>query len=188
MLPKPFDIFSDKHCQAFTKKKGEALFRQGDETLGIWFVNSGQISLRRVTATGAILNIYQAHKGGLFAEASLFSTHYHCDAICLENSKVTRVHKSAVLHLLQNDADFALNFSQLLAEQVQSYRMRLEILAIHNAQERVLAALEAGLSYGNLTELAAQICLSRETVYRVFNKLVAQGMITKKGRGTYSLA
>jgi CRP-like cAMP-binding protein len=60
---------------------GQALFRLGDRTAGIFEVLQGQVQMVRVDASGREIILYAASAGEIFAEAALFSPVYHCDAL-----------------------------------------------------------------------------------------------------------
>jgi len=62
--------------------KGDVLFRQNQASSGLYRVVSGCVTLQRVGPGGDILTLHRAATGGLFAEASVFSATYHCDALC----------------------------------------------------------------------------------------------------------
>ena len=60
---------------------GQALFRMGDPTAGIYEVLQGQVQMVRVDASGREIILYAASAGEIFAEAALFSPIYRCDAL-----------------------------------------------------------------------------------------------------------
>ena len=164
---------------------GQRLFHQTEKTRGIFAVVKGQVQLCRTTEAGETLILHCAMPGQLFAEASLFADHYHCDAVAVTEAEVLRLGKTAVLKALAEDQAFSLAFHQLLAKQVQHYRQRVALLAIRSAEERVYAAVQMGLLNTTVTELAEQIGLSREACYRALRQLVTQGRLKKLGRGRY---
>ncbi|MEP5155648.1 Crp/Fnr family transcriptional regulator [Planktotalea sp.] len=166
---------------------GDVLFRQDAPTTGLYRVQRGCVTLSRTTLAGDTLTLHRATEGDLFAEASVFSDRYHCDAICTAAGEVQHIAKDAILNQLSHDQNFALSFSSVLARQVQSYRFLLEITAIKSAEDRVLAAVSAGYLSGTVTEFATRIHLTQEACYRALRALCNQGRLRQTGRGQYVL-
>lgn len=166
---------------------GDILFRRNDPTIGIYRVLEGCVTLQRTTEAGNTVTLHRATSGTLFAEASLFSDGYHCDAVCTAEGEVQHISKTAMLNGLSTDANFSSAFTALLARQVQSYRVLLEIIAIKSAEERILAAVSAGYLEGAITEFATRIHLTHETCYRALRTLCNEGRLTKTGRSKYQL-
>src|SRR5690242_162309 len=67
---------------------GRHVFRRGSKTVGLFEVISGRIRLTRVDRSGNELVLHVAGPGEALAEASLFSSHYHCDAIASTDARV----------------------------------------------------------------------------------------------------
>lgn len=166
---------------------GEHLFHQGDTAFGIFFVERGNLRLVRHTETGHCITMFRAGTGETFAEPSLFSPKYHCDAVADEISSVRFIDKSKVLSAMSNDPKFATNLIERLAGQVQGYRRRLELLAIRSAKDRVLAALADGWLTGTVVGFASDIGLCQEVVYRALSDLVLDGKVERSARGVYRL-
>jgi CRP-like cAMP-binding protein len=184
-LPEPFSSMPGATCRRISLQKGQHAFHQGDTAHGFFIVANGSIELRRVTENGATVIIHTARPGESFAEASLFSATYHCDAVALEESGLVEISRTEVLGRLQGDAEFAIALSQRFATQVQGYRRRLELLAIRSASERVYCALADGLLTKDIKTFASEIGLTHEAVYRALATLTSQRKILKTARGCY---
>ncbi|MBI1779743.1 MAG: Crp/Fnr family transcriptional regulator [Proteobacteria bacterium] len=162
-----------------TLAAGEALFRQGGAAFGIFAVEQGRVRLVRRTADDHEVTLHTARPGELFAEASLFSAKYQCEAVAPVASRVRVYPKLDVLAALREDPKLAERFLEALAHQVHSLRARLEARNIRSARERVLQhlALSAGPDGrtvplpGSLMNLASEIGLSHETLYRTLAAL-----------------
>lgn len=187
MIDEIFESLPDTAIRVLPMSAGDVLFRQAEPTTGLFRVRLGCITLRRTTAAGDTLTLHRATAKELFAEASVFSDAYHCDAICTAEGEVQHICKFATLDQLAKNQAFALAFSALLARQVQSYRLLLEITAIRSAKERVLAAVSAGYLESAVTEFATRIHLTHEACYRALRALCDDGRLIKTGRGTYRL-
>lgn len=170
---------------------GEALFRQGDRAAAIFAVEHGRVRLIRHTVDDREVALHTARRGELFAEAALFSDAYQCDAVATTNSAVRAYPKRELLTALRGDPALAEHFMAVLARQVHALRTRLEERNIRSARERVLhhLALTAGPDGrtvridGRLMDLAAEIGLSHEVLYRTLAALEKDGLISRTRSG-----
>lgn len=173
---------------------GEPLFRLGDKTTGLCEVLSGRVRLARVDRSGREIVLYVAGPGETIAEASLFSPHYHCDAIASTNATVRVYPKREVLAVFESDPKAARTFSATLARQVMDLRTRIEQRNIRSARERVrhFLTLNAGADgrtvnlRGTLKNIAAEVGLTHEALYRTLAALERSGEI-KRSRGKITL-
>jgi CRP-like cAMP-binding protein len=174
---------------------GQALFRLGDATAGFYEVVNGPLRLARVDADGRQIVLHVAGPGQTIAEASLFSPAYQCDAIATTDALVRLYPKAAVLGEFQRNPQAALAFLAMLAHQVMDLRTRLEQRNIRSARERILhyLALNAEadgrtvLLRGTVKDLAAELGLSHEALYRALSDLTGQGVIARR-KGKIRLA
>jgi CRP-like cAMP-binding protein len=175
-------------------KSGEALFRLGDRTAGLCEVVAGRVRLSRVDRSGREIILYVAGPGESIAEASLFSPAYHCDAIASSDAVVRIYPRPAVLAVFEKDPKAAQAFTATLARQVMSLRTRIEQRNIRSARERVrhFLSVNAGADgrtvtlSGTLKDLAAELGLTHEALYRTLAALERSGEI-KRGRGKITL-
>ena len=188
MHPDPFSHLPTTACRIIDMQKGDILFRQSQTTSGLYCVVSGCVTLQRTGLGGDTLTLHRAMSGGLFAEASVFSATYHCDAICTEAGSVTKIAKADVIATMQSNPAFSEGFTRLLAVQIQQYRAHIELLAIPSAKERILAAVQAGYLDATVTEFATRINLSHEACYRALRGLCDDGRMIRVGRGKYTLS
>ena len=167
---------------------GKLLFRQGDRAAAIYKVESGRLRLIRRTVDDHLVILHTACRGELFAEASLFAKAYHCDAVADVQSRVRVYPKAMVIDAFRADPAFAEAFMAQLARQLQELRSRMELRNIRSARERVLQylRLRAGVHgrsiaiEGQLQDVAAEIGMSREALYRTLAALEAEGCLTRK--------
>lgn len=183
----PFSLLAPGAVRQAGYAQGDTVFAQGKATGGVFRVRSGAVAMRRVTPDGDTVLVRKAVTGEVFAEASLFTSRYHCDAVCVQDSVIEKVSKKAVLDALGNDPAFALAFCALMAHSIHHARQLIELVALSSAEERVLAALQLGLLTGTISELAERIGLTQATCYRALNALAGAGRVVKVGRGQYRL-
>jgi len=101
-------------------KSGETLFRLGDKTAGLCEVIAGRVRLARVDRSGREIVLHVAGPGETVAEASLFASSYHCDAIASTDAVVRIYPKPAVLAAFEKDPKAAQAFAATLARQVMN--------------------------------------------------------------------
>lgn len=188
MIPDPFNQLPADALRAKDMHKGDVLFRQNQKASGLYRVTSGCVTLQRIGLGGDTLTLHRAVPGGLFAEASIFSATYHCDAICSESGSVVKIAKADIVSAMQSNLAFSEGFTRLLAIQVQQYRSHIEMLAIPTAKDRILSAVHAGYFDSTVTELATRINLSHEACYRALRGLCDEGLMVQVGRGKYALS
>jgi len=164
---------------------GELLFRQGDRAAAVYKVECGRLRLIRRTVDDHLVILHTARRGEFFAEASLFAEAYHCDAVAAAQSRVRVYPKAMVMDALRADPALAEAFMARLARQLQELRARMELRNIRSARERVLQYLRLRVHdrsiavEGQLQDIAAEIGITREALYRTLAALEAEGCLTR---------
>jgi CRP/FNR family transcriptional regulator, dissimilatory nitrate respiration regulator len=170
-------------------KPGQALFHAGTRTTGLYQIVSGTVRLLRTDPSGREAVLQVASDGDTLAEASLFSSTYHCDAVATTATTVRLYPKAVLLAELQRDPKIAKAFAAMLAHQIMSLRTRLERRNIHSARDRVRHFLAVNIGPdgrtvtlpGTLKELAADLGLTHEALYRTLARMEAEGEIKRTG-------
>ena len=150
-------------------------------------MESGRLRLIRRTVDDHLVILHTARRGEFFAEASLFADAYHCDAVAAAPSSVRVYPKQIVMEAMRADPALAEAFMARLARQLQELRARMELRNIRSARDRVLQylRLRAGVHgrsiaiEGQLQDIAAEIGVTREALYRTLAALEAQGHLTR---------
>jgi len=166
---------------------GDLLFRQGDPAAAIYKVESGRLRLIRRTVDDHLVILHTARRGEFLAEASLFADAYHCDAVAAAPSSVRVYPKQIVVEAMREDPALAEAFMARLAHQLQELRARMELRNIRSARDRVLQylRLRAGTHgrsiavEGQLQDIAAEIGMTREALYRTLATLESEGHLTR---------
>lgn len=167
---------------------GTVLFRQGDKTVGIFRLISGRITLNRVTPAGTEVVMHTVRSGEIFAEASIFSKNYHCDALAVQDSEVLLYPKVELARQLKGNAEELWAFTAELAHRIQGLRASLEIRQIRSAPERVLQSMRLRCDSsgvwridGTLKQFAEEIGLTHEALYRALATLERERAIVRNG-------
>jgi CRP-like cAMP-binding protein len=166
---------------------GQALFRTGQRTSGFYEVVTGKVRLVRVDRAGREAVLHIAMAGETLAEASLFASEYHCDAIAMTAAVVRLYPKALVLGELERNPKAAQAFMAMLARQIMDLRARLEQRNIHSAHDRIWHYLTLNTGpdgrtvkvTGTLKHLAAELGLTHEALYRTLADMAAAGEIER---------
>lgn len=177
-----------------TLGRDQRLFSQGDRSTAIFCVEHGAVRLERRTFDGRLVTLHTGRPGELLAEASLFSDTYHCDARAISPSQVRVYPKAALLRAVREQPGAAETLLATFARQVRALRLRLELRNVRSAKERLMLYLELNADPATRTvlldhplqDIAADLGLSRETIYRSLATLQAKGLI-RRGRGSVTL-
>ncbi len=169
---------------------GQVLFHYRDPAKYIFALEIGRIRLVRYTCEGnlVILQIVRALES--FAESALFTELYDCHAIAEVPSRVICYPKTIIWELLQHNTELALNLLQKCDRKSQSLKKLLELRSIRSARERLLQYLLLIATPGNTRiffdrsykDIANELGLSSETLYRNLSELEKSGIISRQGR------
>jgi CRP-like cAMP-binding protein len=169
--------------------RNETLFRQGDKVTAIYFIEAGRLRLERRTFDGRSLFLGTTPAGEFFVEAALFSDTFHCDAVATEPSRVRVYPKALVLNSLRTDPASAMSFLAHVAHQIIELRQRLELMKVRSAKERLMLYFESNAEpdgrtvelRGQLQDIASDLGLTREALYRTLASLERAGAIERAG-------
>jgi CRP/FNR family transcriptional regulator, dissimilatory nitrate respiration regulator len=167
------------------------LFRAGHRSLGLYEVITGSVRLVRTDRAGREALLHVAVAGETLAEASLFASAYHCEAVAITDTVLRLYPKAKVLAEFERNPKASQAFMAMLAHQVMTLRTRLELRNIHSARDRIRHYLAVNADTdrqtvvltGTLKELAAELGLTHEALYRTLAHMAADGEIERlKGK------
>lgn len=173
-------------CEAATYPPGTALFLTGDRPHWMFFVSAGEVVLERHGQNGQLACL-QRCQSGFVGEASLTSSRYHCDGRTTLKSDVTRVPIKALREAIRNDAGFAERWIGMLSREVRRLRLQNERLSLPKVQDRLLHLIETEGTDGcyrlncSIKELAKQLAVTHEALYRAISGSVSQGLVVRAG-------
>lgn len=169
-------------AEPWALEAGRVLFRVGDTVHAVFAVLHGEIRLVRRDRNGSEV-VLQRSRGGFFAEASLWSKAYHCDAVAAAGSSLLRFPAQAFRDALNDDAAFRDAWMAHLGREVRKLRTQCERLSLHSATDRILHYLEAEGVEGSVELIqtrkawAAELGLTHEALYRALRRLRDTGVI-----------
>ena len=168
--------------------KGDWLFRCGERVEGIYFVLEGEVKAVRHLANDGEAVMMRARDDEFFAESAIAASHYTCDALAVRPSRLAFLPQTG-LEAAFEDAAFARAFFLANAKNTRLQCSRYERMRLRAAKDRVLhlLACEAGPDGtfrwpAPLTELATELALEPETLYRVLAELERTGAISRRQR------
>lgn len=166
---------------------GKTLFRAGGRPLAMYYVLDGEVRLIRRSAGGGE-SILQRTRRGPLAEASLYSSRYHCDAVVFSSARLLRFPRPLFLQTIDDDPLFRTAWITHLASEVRRARAQSERLSLKSAAERVLHYIACEGRGGVLRleqtrkDWAAELGLSHEALYRTLATLQRNGNLQISGQ------
>jgi CRP-like cAMP-binding protein len=184
-------LFPSQVGRALNFERGDLVFATGDRTRGLFRVQSGLVRLVRHAADGREVTLHVAKPGDFFAEASLFSDVYHCDAFAEQSSELLIFSREHVLGGINQSRTQALAWIDHLSGQVQTLRAQNAILSLKTAEDRILAFLRLRNPNDELVTIdrpwkaiASELGLSHEALYRALARMEKRGIIRRDRNST----
>ncbi|MDP4027851.1 MAG: Crp/Fnr family transcriptional regulator [Gallionella sp.] len=168
--------------------KGQRIFHLGDEVAAVYRVLEGEVCLTRFSPEGSEIVLHRAREGDFFAEASLFGTQYHCDAICIRSGCCLRLPAEALRHCLANDPGFAMEWVATLSRNLRRQRAAQERLCLKSLRMRVIHYMVDRGKEGRveleqpIIRWATELGASHEALYRTLAKMEREGLLQRQGQ------
>jgi len=117
-----FEDISDSELEKLSKvikevslKKGEFLFKEGEDTKGIYMIRSGKIEITKVTPDGWKQTLAVLTTGSFFGELSIIEHRRHeANAIAIENAELLKLPKEEFEKLEREDIAITLQILKRL--------------------------------------------------------------------------
>lgn len=177
-------------CQIRALKKGEALFCEGDKAEGLYIIQTGQISIHRITPDGRkqIIHVFGPRES--FAEAVLATKEaYPANATALKSSQVILVPKAPLLALVTRSPQLALRILASMGMHLRMLVQNLQDMKGRQIESRLAAWLlqqpsdKAPGGEGEIVilqiskkMLAGQLGVTGETLSRTFARMRETGV------------
>lgn len=177
-----------------TPPKKQILFSQGDMTDAVFYIQSGKVKMTVVSEQGKEAVIGILERGAFVGESCLVGqTVSAATATILEDSRILRIDKAAMLRLLQEQPRFAETFMSYLL--VHSIRVQEDLVdqLFNSSEKRLARALLLLAHFGKESKpetviaqisqetLAEMIGTTRSRVSFFMNKFRKLGFIDYKG-------
>lgn len=146
-------------------KKGELIFKEGDQSRYFYQVVEGSVKMFNMNLDGKQYTQGIFHHGESFAEPPLFiNKTYPSSAEAVENSIIMRLKKDIFLNLLEEIPDLQKKIFTLLANRVYSKALASKILVNSDSETRILSFLDYYKSKSSLEQGKIKISLTRQQI------------------------
>lgn len=172
-------------CVERTYSKGERLFTRGDPPRFMFWVQSGEARLVRISPLGSEI-VFQRARHGFLAEASHDQSAYHCDAIAAMTTRVLLVPTKQFRAALMRP-DIQAIWVRHLGQELRRVRAHAERLSLRTAEQRVIHFIETEGINGQLVltqskkSWAAEMGLTHEALYRTLRSMTKDGLLIVSG-------
>lgn len=180
-----------KLVKGYQVAKNSVINHEGDLCENVGVIISGKVDIVSYSFQGKeqILNSLKA--GDIFGNNLIFSSEpiYRGDVIAKEKCVIAFINKENLIYLLQNNQEFLTLYLKAQSDFGKSLNARIQLLSFTNAEERLVYYASKNdnvITFKNVTTLAAQIGIQRETLSRLLTSLVKRHLIKKeKGKITF---
>ncbi len=180
-----------KLVKGYQVTKNSVINHEGDLCENVGVIISGKVDIVSYSFQGKeqILNSLKA--GDIFGNNLIFSSEpiYRGDVIAKEKCVIAFINKENLIYLLQNNQEFLTLYLKAQSDFGKSLNARIQLLSFTNAEERLVYYASKNdnvIVFKNVTTLAAQIGIQRETLSRLLTSLVKRHLIKKeKGKITF---
>lgn len=168
--------------------KGQNLFCFGEQVSAVYRIIEGEVRLTRFSPEGGEIVLYRAGEGEFIAEASLFNTHYHCDAICTRSGHCLQLPVTVLRDCLSSNADFAMEWIATLSLNLRRQRAAQERLGIKSLRRRVIHYMVDRGKEGRMQldqpiiRWASELGASHEALYRTLAEMEREGLLQRQGQ------
>jgi len=183
-----------EHRLNFQVKKGDIVFREGEPVNGIYFVYQGNLKVHKQWGDKELI-IRFAKKGAIFGHRGLGTNLvYPVSATALESCVVCFIGIEFFNATLKVNPEFSYSLMMFFADELQESERKMRNLAHMPVKGRVAQALislnakfglnDEGFIDIELTRqnLASYAGATYETVFRIINELLQDGIIKVKGK------
>ena len=180
-----------KLVNGYQVTKNSIIAHEGDVCENIGIIVSGKIDIVSYAFKGKEMLLNSLKAGDIFGNNLIFSSEpvYRGDVIAKEKCVIAFINKENLVFLLQNNQDFLKLYLQAQSDFGKSLNARIQLLSFTNAEERLFYYASKNdnvIIFKNVTALAAQIGIQRETLSRLLTSLVNRHLIKKeKGKITF---
>ncbi|MES2807397.1 MAG: Crp/Fnr family transcriptional regulator [Bacteroidota bacterium] len=176
-------------------KKGEVIFKEGDPVKGIFFVNTGIVKVHKRWGADKELILRFASEGLVFGHRALGGDGvYTISATALQAGTISYVDMEFFEATLKVNTDFTYKMLLFFAEELRVSERKMRNLAHMPVKGRVAEALlmlkeQFGLTKDGFInielsrqDLASFSGATYETVFRVINELINDGLLVLSGK------
>jgi CRP-like cAMP-binding protein len=169
------------------KKRNATLFKIGTKPTNLYYLLTGVVRLERSTPSGHT-SILQRLTGGFVAEPSVTANQYLCDGKCETDCELYLFPLGTVRQAIDQDANFRWAWIASLGDQARRQKARAERMSLKTVRAKLchLIAAEGDREgrfrmTGTQAELASDLGITPEALYRSLSRLQAEGILSVTG-------
>lgn len=177
-------------------KKGEILFFSGSEVLGLYLITNGTLTAEMIKNSGSTRKIEDLSVGNILASAFIFGKNscFPVDIMAKTDCEIIFIRKDELIDLFTRNKNLMVQFLTLISQKAQflsrnlkesienkTINQKLAIYILENQKDGVVKFKET------LKELSQLFNVSRPSLSRVIQELVATECLTRLGRGVYEI-
>lgn len=164
--------------------KNDVLHREGETCEEITIVSEGKIKIVSYSFSGKEIVFNELGKNQIFGNNLLFSSepNYKGDVVSVDKSIVVTIKKDDLITLLSSNKEFLKEYLKIQSDFGKSLNSRIKLLSIDSALERFeyyLFINKGEVDFKNVTTLASELGLKRETLSRLISKLEKENVIKR---------
>ena len=176
--------------KTFHFKRGDLVFKEGEEVKGIYFVFSGTVKIHKKWGTEKELILRFAKGGDIIGHRGLGSElYYPISGTALEPTVVCFIDLAFFKTTITVNNDFTIQLLMFYAEELQRSEKKMSNLAHMQVKGRIAySLLSLENKFGTTADGSIDIILSRqdlasyagttyETVFRILNEFIQDGLI-----------
>ncbi len=187
----PLDILTSGQKESLKLKhlkKGDILYREGDQPHGLYFLQKGLLGLTMLSESGAESLVRIFPEQSFCGHRSLIAQEeYHASAVALKACEILFIEAQAANKLLLENNELLMFFSRCLARDLKIAESRFNDMIGKRAYQRVVDSI-VFLKHKNSQfpwtrrEIGEFCGVKMETVSRILSELEENGLIKKEGR------
>lgn len=182
-------------AERFSVAARDLIYRQGDPSTTLFFIESGTVKLSFIDPTGKRVSLPPRGPGEMFGELSLIGertrSHY---AEALQESILIQVTRERFLGFVRHQPELLLQLLEVMGQRIRELERLVQDLVFRDIESRLsrqllLLSSEHGIKTKNgiligfrLThrDLAEMIGSARENTTMALNRLARQGLLDKR--------
>lgn len=175
----------------------EAIYQKDRFYQGLGMVAEGRALTSKTSVEGRRMPMSVLEPGGLFGAVTVFgnASRFETDIYAgPQGCTALFLSRESVLELLSMDFVLVQNYMSYLCSRIRFLSGRVDALFGTDAKSKLLSYLYHNVDQegtvrleDNMAQLAAKLSVSRATVYRAMDALIAEGAIRREGKRIYLL-
>jgi CRP-like cAMP-binding protein len=185
----------NEHKKSLYFKKGESIFTEGKSLKGVYCLRNGNCKLTKLAPNGKEQIVRFIQKGELVGYRSVLSNSVaHLTVTAMEDMEVCFIPKSDMLSLIHKNAEFSMEITKALCDDLDEANSSIANLAQKNVRERLAESLlfferifgvdNEGFIAVSLTreEIANAVGTATESTIRLLSQFKKEGHIILQGK------